>query len=254
MLALVAGLSVGCGEGGAPAVSTLHVLAASSLTDGFQEVSRDFGDRHGARVALNFGASSQLRAQLELGARADVFASADEVQMELAAAARLIAGQPVVFARNRLVVVTPMDSPPVVSELADLGRPGRRLAMADPSVPVGRYALQALDALSQDPALGPDFRQRVERNAVTREANVRQLVAKVELGEADAAIVYASDARAAGRLRPLVIPEPFNVEARYLVAPLQGAAQPGLAQSFIGYLLSDDTQAILERHGFLRVR
>lgn len=244
---------VGCSDLGRVCSRSLHVFAASSLTDALQEAAPALEAGDCTRTLHSFGASSLLRTQLELGAQADVFASADEIQMERARAGGLLEGEPVLFARNRLVVLTPTGPSPAASSLADLARAGVRLAAVDPSVPVGRYALRALDAMSRDPDFGLDFRDQVERNVVTREANVRQLVAKVALGEADAAIVYSSDARGAGWGRVIDIPDPFNVEAGYFIAVLREAHERELAWSYIDYLLSDAGQGILERHGFIRV-
>ena len=174
--------------------------------------------------------------------------------MRLLRSAGLLASVPIVIARNRLVVVASTRLEPALASVADLARPGLRLAAAEPSVPIGAYALQSLDAMSRSPSVPANFRERVERNIVTREANVRQIVAKVELGEADAAIVYASDAVASPGLRVLEIPGEFNVEARYTAAVLRSAPNPTLAQRFVDHLTSDEGQQVLERWGFMRAQ
>ena len=171
------------------------VFAASSLMDVFQDMATGFQQTNpGARVTFNFGASSQLATQLAQGARVDVFASADQVQMDNARNADAISGQSRVFARNRLVLITPADNPQHIANLKDLARDGLKLVTAQPSVPIGQYTAQMLDKAAADPTYGADFRSRVEANTVSREDNVRQVVSKVQLGEADAAVVYSTDA------------------------------------------------------------
>jgi molybdate transport system substrate-binding protein len=199
-----------------------------------------------------YGSSSQLRVQIEQGARADVYASADEEQMRPLRSAGLLAGDPIVIAKNRLVVLTSGRVEPALESLADLARPGLRLAAAEPSAPIGAYALQSLDAMSRSASFPANFRERVERNIVTREANVRQIVAKVEIGEVDAAIAYASDGVASRGLNVIEIPPELNVEARYTAAVLRSAPNPTLAQRFVDRLTSEEGQLLLERWGFIR--
>jgi molybdate transport system permease protein len=176
------------------AAGELTVFAAASLTDAFKEIGAAFEAAHpGSKVAFSFGASTQLRTQLEQGAQADVFASADQAQMDRARQANLIAAADRVFVRNRLVVIVPKANPGGVRELQDLAKPGLKLVTAAPEVPIGVYTQTMLDRMVQDPAFGPDFKDRVNANVVSREPNVRQVVAKVNLGEADAAVVYSSD-------------------------------------------------------------
>lgn len=199
-----------------------------------------------------YGSSSQLRVQIEQGARADVYASADEEQMRPLRSAGLLAGDPIVIAKNRLVVLTSGRAEPALESLADLARPGLRLAAAEPSVPIGAYALQSLDAMSRSASFPANFRERVERNIVTREANVRQIVAKVEIGEVDAAIAYASDGVASRGLNIIEIPPALNVEAQYTAAVLRSAPNPTLAKRFVDHLTSEEGQQVLERWGFIR--
>lgn len=225
----------------------LTVFAASSLTEAFEEIAQTFETTHeGVKVVLNFAGSSTLSAQIVQGAPADVFASADPQQMAVVAAAGLVLGEPKDFAGNKLVVVTPQDS--VVVSLEDLATPGVKVVLAAPEVPVGAYAREVLENLNA--VYGPDFKTRVEANLVSEEPNVRQAAAKVELGEADAAVVYATDAAVLSNVRTVEIPAAANVMASYPVAVLKDAPQPDLAAGFVAFVLSDAGRAILAAHGF----
>jgi molybdate transport system substrate-binding protein len=229
----------------------LTVFAAASLTDAFREMGPVFERMNpGARVKFSFAASSLLRTQIEQGAPADLFASADQEQMQALARAGRVRGA-VPFVGNRLVVVLPASNPGRVRRLADLARPGLRLVTTAEQVPIGRYTRRALGKMSAASALGADFQARVTRNVVSQEANVRGLLTKVMLGEADAAIVYASDAAAAGRKVAVVaIPVRYNEIVTYPAAVVTGASHPRLAAAFVQFLRSNAARAILKRHGF----
>jgi molybdate transport system substrate-binding protein len=237
-----------------PAVSgEVTVFAAASLTDAFQEIGAAFEQAQpGTHVTFNFGASSQLRAQLEQGARADVFASADQVQMDAARRAEAILEPERVFATNRLVIVTPRDNPAHIAGVPDLARPGVKLVASQPEVPIGQYTLSLLDRASLDPAFGPDFRQRVEANIVSRESDVRAVVSKVQFGEADAAVVYATDPtpQVRAQLLQIPIPDALNTPASYPIAVARGS-NPQAGKSFTEFVLSAAGQQILARWGFL---
>jgi molybdate transport system substrate-binding protein len=256
-LLLVAGLALVMVADEAPAADAqggeLTIFAAASLTDAMGELASIYESQPGAaRVRFNHGASSQLRTQLEQGARADVFASADTVQMDQARAAGLLAGEPQVFARNLLVVITPRDNPGRIETLQDLARPGLRLVATAPQVPIGAYTRQALAKLSEDTAYGADFGPRVLANVRSEEDNVRAVVAKVALGEADGGVVYASDVTpvVAPEVRTIPIPEQSNVVATYPIVVVQGGRQPAQAQRFVDLVLSETGQDVLARYGF----
>ena len=232
----------------------LTIFTAASLTDAFQEIAATLEQGNpGTKVTFNFAGSPTLRTQLAQGARADVFASADEPNMQGAQQDGTIAGEPRIFARNLLVVIVPAANPAGIATLQDLARAGIKLILARKEVPVGNYARQSLDKMSQDTAFSRDFATRVLANLVSEEPNVKQVVTKVQLGEADAGIVYASDVTPAvrGALQVLTIPEPLNVVARYPIAVVKDAANAAGARAFIDYVLSPAGQAILTRHGFL---
>jgi molybdate transport system substrate-binding protein len=221
------------------------VSAASSLTDAFTELAEAFEQEHGAAVSLNFGSSSSLAVQLVEGAPAHVFASANAAQMDVVVDAGL-AQDAAVLARNEIVVVTPAGRG-LIEGFEDLASDGVRLALAGPDVPVGAYAREAIDAANE--ALGGAFAGRVLANVVSEEANVRAVLTKVELGEVDAGIVYATDAAAAGDVvEAYRVPKEFAPPAEYFIATLADA--PDAAQEFVEFVLSEDGQAILERHGF----
>jgi molybdate transport system substrate-binding protein len=234
---------------------TLTVFAAASLTGAFTELGQQFEAANpGVTVVFNFGASNALAEQINQGAPADVLASANQAQMEAAiAGGRIDAGTVAVFARNRLVVIFPAANPGGVKDLADLARPGLTLVLAAPEVPAGEYALDFLDKASQDPGFGAGFKEGVLGNVVSYEENVRAVLAKVALGEADAGVVYASDVAGAGaaNVDRLDIPDALNTVATYPLAPLNDSAQPELARAFIELVLSAEGQAVMEGYGFM---
>jgi molybdate transport system substrate-binding protein len=229
------------------------IFAASSLTDAFQEIGGAFQQANAsAKVTFNFGASSQLRTQLEQGARADVFASADQAQMDNAKKADTIAGQDRVFARNRLVLIVPRGNPAHISSVKDLANDGLKFVTAQPSVPIGQYTATLLDKASSDPAYGSDFKAKVEGNIVSREDNVRQIVAKVQLGEADGGIVYTTDVapQVRDQLQQIAIPDALQTIATYPIAVAKGGNAAG-GEAFVTFVLGPSGQAILGKWGFL---
>lgn len=236
------------------ATPTLVVFAAASLNDAFNEVGAAFEATHpGLEMAFNFAGSSILAAQLAQGARADVFASANDTQMQAAQEAGRIAGPVYRFACNRLVVAVPADNTVGVESLRDLGRPGVLLVLAAPDVPIRAYTDRMLEQLAADPAYGEAYRQAVLNNVVSEEPNVRQVMAKVALGEADASIVYQTDItpELVDRVRALPIPEAINPRAVYPIAVVADAPNPALAQAFIDFVRSAAGQDILARWGFV---
>jgi molybdate transport system substrate-binding protein len=242
--------------GGAPRVGAeeLTVLAAASLTEAFQDLTRSFeAGNPDAQVTLAFAGSQQLALQIAEGAPADIFASADLRWMDRVRDQQLLAGSPSVFARNRLIVIVPIDNPAGVETLPDLARPGLELVVADPAVPLGAYTRSALEQLARAEGFDSVFLERVLANVVSLEQSVKEVVGKVVLGEADAGVVYRSDATAAlaNRIRVLEIPEACSPIAAYPIAILQGSKRRALAQAFVDSVLSPGGQATLERHGFL---
>ena len=234
---------------------SLTVFAAASLTDAFQTISKNFSTAHpGVDVVFNFAGSQQLAQQIGQGAPADLFASANASQMAVAIeSGRVVSGTEQLFVRNRLVVVTPVDNPAGIATLADLAKPGLQIVLATKEVPVGQYALDFLDKAEADGTLGAGYRDAVLANVVSYEENVRTVLAKVTLGEADAGIVYRSDVTptAAEQVQRIGIPDNLNTIASYPIAPLSDSPHAALAQQFIDYLLSPAGQQILEDAGFM---
>jgi molybdate transport system substrate-binding protein len=233
--------------------SQITVFAAASLKDAFSEAAEVVARRNPPlAVRYSFAGSQQLVLQLEQGAAADVFASADQRWMQVARDTGLVASA-LVFARNRLVVITPASNPGRIDRLEDLGNRGLKLVLGAEAVPVGKYSREVLGRLSDSPGFGADYSRRVLRNLVSEEENVKAVVSKVQLGEADAGIVYVSDVTPSVRraVRTLEIPDPYNVVATYPIAVLQRAKQPAAAQAFVAYIISPEGQAVLARHGLL---
>lgn len=228
----------------------MTVFAAASLTDAFSEIGETFETANpGVTVKLNFAGSQSLRTQIEQGAQADVFASANTKEMDALKASNFVSSDRVrAFLTNQLVVIMPADNPAGLTDLEDLAQSGLKLVLASKEVPVGNYSLQVLDKLDQ--AFGNRFKDQVLANVVSYENDVKQVVAKVQLGEADAGIVYTSDAVAAPELRKIDIPTAYNVVAQYLIATLEQAQNPDLARAFVDYVLSESGQAILQKWGF----
>ncbi|MFN8399491.1 MAG: molybdate ABC transporter substrate-binding protein [Anaerolineales bacterium] len=229
---------------------TLNVFAAASLTDAFTEIGENFQTANpGVTVTFNFAGSQALRTQIEEGAPADIFASASGKEMDAAIEGKFIAdGVKQVFLTNKLIVILPADNPAGLEKLEDLTKSGVKIVLAAEEVPVGNYARQALDLMNG--SFGADFKDKVLANVVSNEDNVKQVVSKVQLGEADAGIVYTSDAVAAPELKSIEIPAELNVIAKYPIAPLVKSENADLAQAFIDYVLSDEGQAILAKWGF----
>lgn len=231
----------------------LTVFAAASLTDAFREVGGAFERAYpGSRVSFNFAGSQQLALQIEQGAQADVLATADQRTLDrLVAAGFIDPADAVTFAHNRMVVILPADNPGRVESLEGLAQPDVKLLLAGPEVPAGAYARQVLDNLAADPAYGAGFKAAVLGNLISNEENVKQVVAKVQLGEADAGIVYSSDVTpgVAGQLRRIEIPERFNVVAAYPIAVLSSAPPLAPARQFVEFVLGPDGRRILKRWG-----
>jgi molybdate transport system substrate-binding protein len=235
------------------APTTVTVFAAASLSEPFTELATLLRQRHpGLELRFNFAGSQQLVAQLEQGARADLFASADERWMQEAASKGLVAGVPATFAHNRLVIIVPATNPARIDRPFDLARGGVKLVIAADAVPAGRYARLALAGLGRQPGAPPGFGGRALANVVSQEDNVKSIVGKVRLGEADAGIVYRSDVtRGVARwVRAIEIPAAANVTATYPVATLRDAPHPEAASAVVDLLLSPEGQALLRRHGF----
>ena len=247
LLALVAVLVAGCGQtGAAPGAEktvggSIRVFAAASLTEAFGTLARDFEHAHpGTHVELDLGASSDLATQIVNGAPADVFASASPVNMRQAVQAGA-ARHPAAFASNTMEVAVPPSNPGHVRSLADLARPGVKVAVCQPQVPCGAVA------------------REVFRNAgltvhpVTEEVDVKSVLTKVAAGEVDAGVVYVTDVRAAGaQVRGVPVPRRVDASTTYPIAVLRGSHNPRTAAAFEALVRSPRGQQVLAKAGFGR--
>jgi molybdate transport system substrate-binding protein len=240
-LVVVALSLAGCTRDGgeSPDATEVSVFAASSLSDAFSALGRRYeAARNGVSVTFNFLSSSDLAAQIEQGAPADVFASADEVTMQRIVAAGLNATKPRVLAHNELAIVVRAGNPKGIEQLSDLAAPELVVSLCNEDCPAGRYARQALDAAGVDVV------------ADSLESEVKGVVARVETGEADAGLVYATDVRAAGdTVDGIAIPRRHNVTAAYPVVALKGS--PPEAEAFVDLVLSAEGRRVMRAFGFL---
>jgi molybdate transport system substrate-binding protein len=269
-------LTVGCG--GAPAVSSpfpgssvqegpgprgsscaagecrdqLVVYAAASLGDSLRSLATAYEAGHATvRVVLAFDSSSALRARIEEGAPADVFAAADTENPDRIVQEGLSAGAAVTFARNRLAIVVPDSNPARITQPADLARQGVRIVAAGEAVPVSKYARQLVSRLAALPGAPATFVAGYDANVVSREDNVRAALAKVELGEADAAIVYETDTRSNTLVRSISIPDEVNVAATYAAVAVRRDRDNPAGREFVAWLRGETAQRILGAAGFL---
>src|SRR5215217_5582543 len=233
----------------------LTVFAAASLTDAFKEIGQTFGAANGgATVSFNFAGSDQLATQITQGAPADVFASANKKQLDVVIkAGEIISGTERTFARNRLVLVYPKDNPAKLTALKDLANPGVKIVLANKSVPVGGYALDFLGKASKLPEYTDTYSPTVLKNVVSYEENVKAVLSKITLGEADAGIVYTTDAATVtdGSISQLNIPDNLNTIASYPIAATKNAKNADLAKKFVDFVLGPDGQQILVKYGFI---
>ncbi|MGH2727527.1 MAG: molybdate ABC transporter substrate-binding protein [Actinomycetota bacterium] len=238
----LAGLG-GCGGRGAQSHEVLLVFAAASLTESFTDIGRAFERRQeNVVVQFSWGPSDGLANGIQGGGPADVFASASPTWMDAVAATPGVLERDV-FARNRLTIIVPKDNPAGIASIADLAKPGVKLVLAAPDVPAGNYARDALKKAGLEAA---------ERNVVSNEEDVKGVVQKVLLGEADAGIVYATDVTEAVvfKISAVGIPEPVNVIASYPIAVVRGTKHERSAREFVAFVLGDG-QDILRAAGFL---
>jgi molybdate transport system substrate-binding protein len=240
---------------------TLTVFAAGSLTEAFTELAEIYDSENpGTKIQLNVAGSQQLAQQLAQGAPADVYASANLKQMQVVIDAGRIreqAGMGVdIFAANQLTIIYPQGNPAQITNLSNLSQPGLKLVIADNAVPVGYYTQIFLENAEQDASLGLGFKAGVQNNVVSYENSVRAVLSKVILGEADAGIVYISDAwtKNSGQIGQIPIPAHLNVTAHYYIAPLSDSLQKQIAQDFIYFVRSPRGQAVMAKYGFMPIQ
>jgi molybdate transport system substrate-binding protein len=221
---------------------TIVVFAAASLKPSFTKISQQFKtDNPGSSVDFEFGGSSDLATQLTQGATADVFASADNAQMDTVAKAGLVAGNPTNFASNTLVIVTAPGNPKQIGSFADLNKPGLNVVICQKPVPCGSATQRVEDSAG------------VRLHPVSEELNVTDVLNKVTTGQADAAVVYVTDAISAGdKVTTVKFPEAAGAVNVYPIAVLKKAPQPGPAQKFVAMVTGDAGQKILAQSGFAK--
>lgn len=266
LVAIFAALGVlagACGGAGSSADGTpggraglsgsVTVFAASSLTDAFKEEATAFESEHaGVHVSFNFAGSPTLVAQLEQGARADVLATADEQNMHAALSNGNVVDAGQTFAQNVLIIVVPKSNPGRIASPLDLGKPGLKIVLAQEGVPAGTYARESLAKFDGNDGYPADFDAHVLKNLVSNEPNVKAVVAKVQLGEADAGIVYTTDVTpgVAQDVHTVAIPDAYNVVASYPIALTSDAPNVPAASAFFDFVLSAQGQTILRKYGF----
>jgi len=228
----------------------LTVYAAASLTAPFKELAKAYEARTGIAITLSFDSSATLETQIEQGAPADILASADTTNAKKLVDKGLAAGGPVNFAANVLTIIVPGSGARVVSSPRDLAKIGVKIIGAGDSVPIAKYANQLIANLAKQPGYPADFVASVAKNIVSKEDNVKGVVTKVELGEGDAGIVYATDAAASPNVRTVDVPAPANVPTTYTAVAVKASKNGQAATDFINWLTAADAQRILATHGF----
>lgn len=248
-LAIPTALLAACGSSASPATSptttalsgSISVFAAASLTDSFKALGTAFQAAHpGVTVQFNFAGTPTLVTQIEQGAQADILASADTTNMDKLKGDGFTVGTPQVFAQNKLEIVVAPGNPKGITGLADLTKSGVIYISEAATVPAGKYSLQAL------------AKAGVSVTPKSLETDVKSVVSKIELGEADAGIVYTTDVKAAGsKVQGVAIPDAYNVIATYPAAVVKGTKNTDLANAFIAFVLASGGQSKLESFGFI---
>lgn len=243
-------LATACGGGGTQGggaarpgpTGDVTVLAGASLTGAFTAIGKKVETRYpGLKVKFSFGGSSTLVSQIQQGIQADVFASADQANMQKVVGAGLATGSSTVFVRNRLVIAVEAGNPKHISSVSDLSRPGTKVVTCAPAVPCGSYATAVF------------AKAGIKVTPVSQEQDVKSVVTKVSLGEADAGICYVTDVKSAGRgVEGVAIPEELNVTAEYPIVALRAAPNPEGADVFVRYVMSGDGQDLLASFGFVK--
>jgi molybdate transport system substrate-binding protein len=249
LLALGLLLSQGCqGDGTKAARTEISVFAASSLSEAFTDLAREFEDtQQDVDVRLIFAGSQILRVQIEHGATADLYASANQEHMEALLDSGLISGA-VTFARNELVIIVPKDNPAGIVTFDDLPH-AKSLVVGTDDVPIGTYTREVLRRAAS--SRGPAFARQVRGHIVSKESNVRLVRSKIELGEADAALVYRTDAEASDRVDFIPIPNALNAHATYQIGLTVESRHEAEATAFQRFVVSQRGRSILRRRGFL---
>jgi molybdate transport system substrate-binding protein len=257
LLALIALVALaGCGSSGSgsasgssPGSARVTVFAAASLNKVFPQIAAAFEQTHaGVAFTFNFAGTDTLATQIEQGAPADVFAGASTKYGDELSGKGLI-GTTQIFATNKLVLVVPAANPAKITSLSDLTRPGVKLVIGDPTVPIGTYTRKVLGNL--DTTYGAGYSTKVLKNVVSEELDVTSIATSVALGNADAGFVYVTDALSAGdRVKTIELPAAAQAVASYPIAVVKASKSATTAQQFATFVLSDQAQALLRAAGF----
>ena len=236
---------------GAPAAD-LTIYGAASLKGVLEKAKSTYEAAFpGTTLTISTDSSAALEAQIEQGAPADVFLSADTANPQKLVDAGLADGDAVVFAGNELTVIVPADNPAAIQSPADLARPGVKVIAAGDEVPITKYATKLIANLASEAGYPADFAAGYAANVVSKEDNVKAVVAKVELGEGDAGIVYVTDAAASTAVATIDVPDGANVPATYAGVVVRASPNVAAGRAFLTWLAGPDGQAILAGFGFL---
>jgi molybdate transport system substrate-binding protein len=236
-----------------PVPVELTIFGAASLKDVLAEIEAAYEAATGARLTISTGSSAALETQIEQGAPADVLLAADTANPQKLVDAGLAEGQIVPVAGNRLSVIVPSANPAAIRSPADLATPGVKIIAAGDEVPITKYAGELVANLALEPGYPADFAAAYAANIVSKEEDVKSVVAKIEIGEGDAGIVYATDATTSTEVASIVVPDSANVMARYAGVVVKASAEVEAATMFLDWLVGPDGQAILADFGFTPV-
>lgn len=255
MTLLLAGvLAAGCGTASGTAELrsvVVRVAVAASLRDAADALADAYAATHpGIGFEIATGSSAALRTQVEQGAPIDVFLSADEANPAALARAGLLAGAPIPIASNGLVLVVPVGNPAGIASPVDLARPGVRVIAAGEAVPITGYARRLLERLAAGTTDPAAFLAAVDANVASREDDVAAVLARIELGEGDAAVVYATDARDNPRVVAIPVPGADDVRAAYAGGVVAASHVLSEARAFLDWVAGPEGQAVLGRRGF----
>jgi molybdate transport system substrate-binding protein len=231
----------------------IRIMAASSLTESFNEIKNNFEAKYpNINVEINYAGSQQLATQIEQGVNADVFASANKEYMDKLASKHLV-GNSKTFAHNKLILVASSNAKNIKS-LNDLTKSGIKLDIASPAVPVGKYTLEMLNKIDKSGEFPFDYRQIFLKNVITQELSVKSVLTKVELGEVDAGVVYKTDLtkESLKKVKLITIDDKYNVVATYPIALIKDSKNKQPAAVFLNYVLSENGLNIFRKYGFMR--
>ena len=243
---------VATGEVSASANLELTVFGAASLKGVLDKAKAAYETAYpGTTVTVSTDSSSALEMQIEQGAPADVFLSADTTNPKKLVDGGFADGAAVTFAGNKLTVIVPTANPAGIKTPADLAKPGVKVIAAGPEVPITKYATQLVGNLAKEAGYPADFAAKYAANVASKEDNVKAVVAKIELGEGDAGIVYVTDAKASNKVTPIDVPDTANVPATYAGVVVKASKNAAAAKTFLDWFAGPGGQAILSEFGFL---